>query len=98
MDLMIMRRTKTFRQLMPIQIQPTLVEKIRIAQKGDSRLRQFRGETEARLREDFRIHPDGELYLRDRICVPKGEVRDEVLAEVHSSTYSVWHGRKNIRI
>lgn len=38
------------------------------------------------------IHSDGALYFGDRICVPKGEVREEVLAEAHSSVYSIHPG------
>jgi len=65
---------------------------------------------EAGLRSDMLIHADGTLCFSNKICVPKGEVRQEVLAEAHSSIYSVhprgtkmyqdlkqqfwWHGMK----
>ena len=77
---------------MSFQIQPTLKEKIRAAQNGDPRLKQFREQVEASLRTDFWIHSDGTMYLGDMMCIPKGEVRDEVLAEAHSSAYSVHPG------
>ena len=47
---------------------------------------------EAGLRTDFWIHSDETMYLGDRMCVPKGEVREEVLAEAHSSAYSMHPG------
>ena len=64
---------------MTLQIQPTLIEEIKEAQKGDARLQKFREQVEAGLRTDVRIHTDGSLYFGDRICVPQGEVRQKVL-------------------
>ena len=89
---MIVRRAKTSGQLLPIQVQPTLLEKIKMAQLGDTRIQQFKVETEVGLRDNFRIHTNGVLYIGDRICVPKGEVHDEVLAKAHSSVYSMHPG------
>jgi len=66
-----------------------LKERIREAQSGDSKLQQFREQVEAGHRKDFQIHANGALYFGDRICVPKSDVWQEVLAEAHSSTYSV---------
>ena len=40
----------------------------------------------------MQIHADGTLYIRNRIFVSKGEVRREVLAEAHSSAYSIHPG------
>ena len=68
------------------------MEKIRIAQSGDTKLQQFREQVEAGLRSDMSIHADEALYFGNRICVPKGEVREEVLAEAHSSVYSIHPG------
>jgi len=58
----------------------------------------------------MQIDGDGTLYFGDRICVPKGDVRQEVLSEAHNSAYSIhlggtkmhqglkqlfwWHGMK----
>jgi hypothetical protein len=36
------------------------------------------------------------LYIGDRICVPKGDIRQEILAEVHSSMYSVHPGGRKM--
>ena len=59
---------------MAFQIQPTLMEEIREAQKEDPRLLKFRELVEAGLRSDVRIHADGALYFRNKICMPQGEI------------------------
>ena len=38
------------------------------------------------------IHADGSLRFRARLCMPKGRVRQELLAEAHSSSYSIHPG------
>ena len=40
----------------------------------------------------MQIYTDGTLCFSNRTCVPKGEVRQEVLAEAHSSAYSIHPG------
>jgi len=81
-----------------------------VAQGGDPKLQEFREQVEAGLRTDIHIHPNVTLCFSNRICVPKGEVRHEVLSEAHSSAYSIhlggmemyqdlkqqfwWHGMK----
>ena len=47
---------------------------------------------EVGLRSDMQIHADGTLCFGNKICVLKGEVKQEVLAESHSTTYSVHPG------
>ena len=74
LDLMVIRRVDMSEQLMVIQVQPTLIEKIKTSQRGDPKLQQFREQVEADKRFDFQIH-NGVLYFGDRICVPKGKVR-----------------------
>ena len=96
MDLMVIRRAISLGQLMAIQIQPTLLKKIREAQIGDLKLQEFRKQVEAGLRSDMQIHADGTLRFGNRICVSKGEVRQEVLVEAHSSTYSIHPGDEDV--
>jgi len=92
LDLMVIRRASGSIQLMAFQIQPTLMEEIRKAQKEDPRLLKFRDQVEAGLRSYVCIHTDGALYFRNRICVPQGEIRQKILAEAHSSAYSIHPG------
>ena len=61
-----------------MQIQLTLLEKIKEAQGGDLKLKEFREQVKAELRSDMQIHVDGTLHFGNRICVPKGKVRQEV--------------------
>ena len=77
---------------MTLQFQSTLLEKIKEAQSGDPKIQEFRNQVEAGLRTDMQIHGDGTLHFGDRICVPKGEVRQEVLSEAHNSAYSIHPG------
>ena len=74
---------------MTFQIQPTLIDEIKEAQKEDPRLQKFRAKVEAGLRTDVRIHLDSALYFGNRIWVPQGEVRQKILAKSHSSVYSL---------
>ena len=93
LDLMIVQRTSVQEgQIMAFQIRPTLIEEIKTAQNTDPRLQKFREQVEAGLRSDVRIHTDGALYYGNRVCVPKGEVRQKVLAEAHNSAYSIHPG------
>ena len=84
---MVIRRTSGPVQLMAFQIQPTLMDEIREAQREDPRLLKFREQVEAGLRSDVCIHTDGALYFRGRICVPQEEIRQRILAEAHSPAY-----------
>src|SRR3984957_9209724 len=47
---------------------------------------------EAVLRSDIVLHADGSLRFGARLCVPGGSVRQELMAEAHSSPYSVHPG------
>ena len=78
--------------VMVIQIQQTLMEEIREAQKEDSRLQKFREQVKAGLRTDVRLHINGTLYFSNWICMPQGEIRQKVLAEAYSSAYSIHSG------
>jgi len=89
---MLIQGTDESRQLMTFQIQPTLMDEIKEAQKKDPRLQKFRAQVEAGLRTDVRIHSDGALYFGNRICVTQGEVRQKILAEAHSLAYSIHPG------
>ena len=89
LDLMVVRGAEKTGQLMALQIQSSLIEEIKEAQKEDPRLQTFRDQVEAGLRTDICIRPDDALCLGDRLCVPQGEVRQKILAEAHSSAYSI---------
>jgi len=93
---MMIRRVSGSVQLMAFQIQLTLMEEIREAQKEDLRLLKFTEQVEEGLRSDVRIYTDGALYFRNRICMPQGEIRQKILTEAHSSAYSIHPGGTKI--
>ena len=78
--------------LMNLQIQSILVKRIKAAQVGDSFLQKCRELALVGFRSEFVVHEDGSLRFGSRICVPGGDVREEILREAHSSLYSIYHG------
>jgi len=75
-----------------MQIQPTLLEKIEEAMGEEPKLQEFKEQVEAELRTDMQINAAGTLRFGNRVCMLKGEVRQEVLLEAHSSAYSIHPG------
>ncbi|XP_020262912.1 uncharacterized protein LOC109838894 [Asparagus officinalis] len=78
--------------LMSLQVQSTLVERIKPAQLGDTFLQRCKELVAAGLHPEFVIHKDGSLWFGSRICVPEGDVWKELLWESHSSLYSIHPG------
>jgi len=74
LDLILIQETSESGHLMTFQIQPTLIEKIKEAQKKEPRLQKFRAQVKAGLRTDVHMHSDGALYFGNRICVPQEKV------------------------
>jgi len=89
LDIILVQETSESGQLMTFQIQPTLIDEIKEAQKEDHRLQKFRAQVETGLRTDVRIHSNDALYFGNSICVPQGEVRQKILAEAYSLAYSI---------
>ena len=71
LDLMVIRRASGFVQLMAFQIQPTLIEEIREAQREDPRLLKFREQVEAGLRSDVCIWCT--LFQGQNLCASGGD-------------------------
>jgi len=69
-----------------------LIDRIKEAQAGDKQLQKFRGQVEAGLRTDLLLHGDGSLRYGAWLCVPKGDVRQELLAEAYNSPYNIHPG------
>ena len=44
------------------------------------------------MRTDLLLHGDGSLRYGARLCVPKGDVRQELLKEAHNSPYNIHPG------
>ncbi|GKV13749.1 hypothetical protein SLEP1_g24732 [Rubroshorea leprosula] len=81
--------------LASLQVQPTLIEKIKTAQLDDPFLQQMRQKVESNdpKLESFRIHEDGSIRHGDRICVPNdSELKEVIMKEAHNTGYTVHLG------
>ncbi|XP_020243071.1 uncharacterized protein LOC109821295 [Asparagus officinalis] len=78
--------------LMNLQIQSTLVQRIKAAQSGDSFLQKCRELASTGLRSEFIVHEDGSLRFESRICISEVDIREELLREAHSSPYFIHYG------
>ena len=79
-------------------IQPTLIERIRIAQAKDPQLQKIRGQMRTDKAPHFLVDEEGTLRLGKRACVPNhAEIRRDILAEAHESGYSIHPGETKTR-
>ena len=74
--------------------EPELLGKVRDSQRNDPRL--VRVIEQIDQRPEFRLI-GGVLYYQDRQCVPDiRELKEEILADVHHSRYSIHLGSTNM--
>src|SRR5262249_51431507 len=82
-------------RLEALQIQPTLIERIKATQVGDSSISEIKKRMEIGRAHEFHMDEDNVLRYRGRICVPEQEdLKKELLREAHYSSYSI-HPRGN---
>ncbi|XP_073111543.1 uncharacterized protein [Elaeis guineensis] len=80
-------------QLANLVLQPTLIERIKVAQKEDSELQEVLEAVESGIQTEFWTHEDGSLRFDNRLCVLKvSGLRDEILEEAHCSAYTMHPG------
>src|SRR5262249_37498949 len=80
-------------RLVALQIQPTLVERIKAAQVGDSSIFEIKKRMENGRALEFHMDEDDVLRYRGKICVPGQEdLKKELLREAHYSSYSIHPG------
>ncbi|KAL0558819.1 hypothetical protein IC582_003401 [Cucumis melo] len=80
-------------QLAQLTVQPTLRQRIIDAQSNDPYLVEKRGLTEAGQAAELSLSSDGGLLFERRLCVPSDSaVKTELLAEAHSSPFSMHLG------
>ena len=80
-------------KLASLRLQPVLQDEIREAQKGDPIMDGYRKEIVDNARSNFSLSKDGILLYQRRICVPDQEgIKKQILAEAHSTPYSVHPG------
>ncbi|KAL0561144.1 hypothetical protein IC582_001564 [Cucumis melo] len=80
-------------QFAQLTVQPTLRQRIIDAQINDPYLVEKRGLAEAGQAAEFSLSSDGGLLFERRLCVPSDSaVKTELLAEAHSSPFSMHPG------
>ncbi|KAL0539979.1 hypothetical protein IC582_024201 [Cucumis melo] len=80
-------------QLAQLSVQPTLRQKIIVAQLNDPYLVEKRRLVETGQGEDFSISSDDGLMFEGRLCVPEDSaVKTELLTEAHSSPFTMHPG------
>ena len=79
--------------LASLEEEPTLLDKIREAQKGDEEMEGIRVNMEEGRAEGFRVDEQGTIWFGNRVCVPKDpEIRKLIFQEAHDSPYSIHPG------
>ena len=75
--------------LAALHLQPTLIEQVKLAQVGDEQLQGIKARISERGPSNFRIHPDGSLWYKHRLCIPNSaDLKKVILEEAHSSGYT----------
>ena len=82
-------------------VQPTLMDRIREAQKGDKEIEGIKETLREALKQgrttDFREDEQGTVWFEKRICVPNNpELRKLIFQEAHESPYSIQIGRAHV--
>ncbi|KAA0052060.1 retrotransposon protein, putative, Ty3-gypsy subclass [Cucumis melo var. makuwa] len=81
-------------QLAQLSVQPTLRQRIIVAQLNDPYLVDKRRLVETGQGEDFSISSDDDLTFEGRLCVPQDSaLKTELLTEAHSSPFTMHPGR-----
>lgn len=76
-----------------LKVQLTLREWIHLAQEIDPQCERIKGEMAEGKHVDFVVSDDGLLSFRSQICVlAGGDLRKEIMTEVHSSSYRIHSG------
>ncbi|KAL4016633.1 hypothetical protein IC575_024285 [Cucumis melo] len=84
-------------QLAQLSVQPTLRQRIIVAQLNDPYLVEKRRLVETGQGEDFSISSDDGLMFEGRLCVPEDSaVKTELLTKAHSSSFTMHPGSKKM--
>src|SRR4051812_31655645 len=79
--------------LMSLDVQPTLLDKIREVQKTDEEIEKIKVNISLGKAKNFHIDEQGTLWHGKRICVPQDpDLRKLILQEGHNSPYSIHPG------
>ncbi|KAH9778034.1 Endonuclease [Citrus sinensis] len=73
-----------------LTVQPTLIDRVKVAQKNDIELNKIREDVSKGHKLGFRLDNGDALWLGQRLCVPADEeLKAEILREAHESSYSM---------
>jgi hypothetical protein len=79
--------------LASLSVQPTLIERIKLLQSGDSQLVKIMDEVRSGKKPLFNISDDGVLKFGNRLCVPNDpSIKNDILEEAHRSPYTMHPG------
>ncbi|XP_074324025.1 uncharacterized protein LOC141660946 [Apium graveolens] len=80
-----------------LKVEPNLVSKVKEAQKNDIGLEAIRSEVAGGKQTHFRVDEEGVIWLGRKLCVPVDPIiREEILKEAHSSSFSIHPGSTKI--
>lgn len=83
-------------QLIALQGQLPLVDRIRQVQTDTLRMQQFRKMVEIDHRTYILIHPDGSLRLDGKLCVPEDNIKEKVLKETQIEVHDTSRQHKDV--
>ncbi|KAK6145485.1 hypothetical protein DH2020_022305 [Rehmannia glutinosa] len=80
-------------KLAALTLRPTLLDRIQQEQQGDGYYAKVKNDIASGAPSDFKISESGVLRFKERLYVPnRDNLRENVLAEAHSTPYSVHPG------
>ncbi|KAJ8748557.1 hypothetical protein K2173_003458 [Erythroxylum novogranatense] len=81
-----------------LKARPTLRQEICDAQRADDKLQQLSSATQEGKQSDFSVQGDGELYYKDRLCVPTNdELKKKLLFEAHNTVFTMHPGGNKMK-
>ena len=87
------RRYQSDAMLSVIEIQPSILDEIKAAQKEDEYLQSMIERTKETDWSDFSTKKDGSLWYNSRLCVPDNpELKKKIMKEAHSTSYTAHPG------
>lgn len=79
--------------LATLEVKPTLLDRIREAQKNDKEIAEIKENMVKGKAEGFREDEHGAIWFEKRICVPQdADIGKLILQEAHDSPYSIHPG------
>ncbi|XP_041009366.1 uncharacterized protein LOC121253422 [Juglans microcarpa x Juglans regia] len=76
-----------------LTVQPALIDRIKLAQKEDTKVARLIEEVEKENKSEFSVSEDGVLRFGNRFCVPDNDkIKRLILKEAHHSPYTIHPG------